>query len=168
MNQRDQQFFDLINKSFSYNPETGEIVRLTRPSNRVHIGDVAGSPDKKGYLLIHFKRSRFKAHRIAWLLTYGEFPDGHLDHINGITNDNRISNLRLATRFNNMANRGKGSNNKSGFKGVYKHSCGNRWAATITANGVFEYIGIFKTPEEAASAYRVRSELLHKEFSNHG
>ncbi|MFW3807799.1 HNH endonuclease signature motif containing protein, partial [Klebsiella pneumoniae] len=50
---------------------------------------------------------------------YGEWPVGDVDHINMDKTDNRISNLRLARRRDNMNNLTATKSNKSGFIGVY-------------------------------------------------
>lgn len=86
-----------------------------------------------------------------------------VDHIDGNKLNNRRSNLRLATRAENNRNRARRRDNKSGFKGVTKHSSG-RWRATIKANGKFKHLGVFDTPQEAHAAYLDASRYWHGEF----
>jgi hypothetical protein len=74
-------------------------------------------------------------------------PGLHVDHINHDTLDNRKDNLRLCTHSMNMANRLRPKGAKNPYKGLEKHR--NGWKALICG----EYIGKFKTPEEAAKAY---------------
>ncbi len=77
-----------------------------------------------------------------------------VDHINGNKLDNRRSNLRLANRSTNQANRGASYHNKSGLKGVcHAPHTKDRWRAQITVRGHKMYLGTFTTPEEAARAY---------------
>lgn len=72
-----------------------------------------------------------------------------VDHINGDTLDNRRSNLRVVTHAENLRNRnGAQANNTSGYVGVRPKYGGRRWVAEIAG----EYIGSFKTREEAATA----------------
>ena len=54
----------------------------------------AGTPDREGYVVIRYAGKGYKAHRLAWLHVYGRWPNGPLDHINRLKNDNRIENLR--------------------------------------------------------------------------
>lgn len=93
-------------------------------------------------------------------------PDGlDGDHMNGDSLDNRRSNLRPATQAQNMANRGKQSNNPTGFKGVRKHPTNGLYRAYITFKYKRETIGWYATPEEAARAYDARARVLHGEFA---
>src|SRR5262245_16202028 len=92
-----------VREALDYDPATGEFVWKIRASRNVWPGDRSGSVDAKGYRRIEIGGSCFLAHRIAWLLAYGDWPTGELDHINGDPADNRITNLR--TRAQNQANR---------------------------------------------------------------
>lgn len=78
-----------------------------------------GSFDKDGYLIIKVKGRQFKAHRIVWLLTYGDFPKSELDHINRVRTDNRIENLRESNRKEQIRNTSRTPNPKTGVIGVY-------------------------------------------------
>jgi hypothetical protein len=88
-----------------------------------------------------------------------------VDHINGDPLDNRRSNLRICTRHENMANRGPGIRNNSGFKGVYLNQIKTRWNAEIRAKGGHKHIGCFATAEEAARAYDTAARAIHGEFA---
>lgn len=81
-------------------------------------------------------------------------PDGQcVDHVDGDTLDNRRHNLRLATKSQNGANRGKPASNTSGYKGVSWHKASQKWKAQITVNGQTIYLGVHSTPEAASLAY---------------
>lgn len=86
-----------------------------------------------------------------------------VDHINGNGLDNRRENLRVATASQNSLNRGKQSNNKTGFKGVHKGRKGFR--AQIKINGKMVRLGDFDTPEEAYSAYCKKALEAYGEFA---
>ena len=93
-----------------------------------------------------------------------DFPeDKSIDHINGNGLDNRKENLRICSHKMNMANQRVRSNNKSGFKGVHKQ--GEKWVASICSNYKINYLGIFNTPEEAASVYNNKAKELFGEFA---
>ena len=98
-----------ILKHFRY--EDGKITRDDRKNSN-------GSLDKDGYLILKIKGKQLKAHRVAWLLNYGEFPEYELDHINRNRLDNRIENLRESNRFEQAQNSKKTVNKETGAVGV--------------------------------------------------
>ncbi len=80
-------------------------------------------------------------------------PSQEVDHVNGNGLDNRIQNLRLCTRSENLRNRRKNTNNTSGFKGVYFHKAAGKWLARLSTRVDGEHLGLHKTAEDAAHAY---------------
>jgi len=99
-----------------YNPETGIFTRKTKVNRNKVIGSIAGTTDFHGYVAIAIDGKKYKAHRLAWLYMYGKFPDNCIDHINNITTDNRIVNLRDATLSQNQCNKKINVNNSSGVR----------------------------------------------------
>jgi HNH endonuclease len=79
--------------------------------NTEYSGQIAGAPNGNGYLIIHLtingKTRKLYVHIIIWALAHGAWPPSKLDHWNGIRNDNRLSNLRLATSGENSHNMGQ-------------------------------------------------------------
>jgi len=125
---------------------------------------VAGSLKRQGYIIIKIDGKCYRAHRLAFLVAHGHLPK-ELDHINGDPSDNRIANLREATRRENKRNSGKYSNNKSGFKGVCWHKSRGKWRADAQdANGKQIHLGLFTTPEAASAAYNDFAMKLHGDF----
>ena len=104
------------------------------------------------------------AHRVAWAIHYGEWPDREIDHINGNFTDNRIANLRLATRAENARNRGSIPGSASRFKGVYRTTNG-KWFAQINLSGRSTHIGTFASEDEAALAYNAAAVKHHGPFA---
>lgn len=105
---------------------------------------------------------QFLAHRVAWAIHYGSWPQGDLDHKNVNPADNRIANLRPADTFQNRWNvpaRGGASR----FKGVKRN--GARWQAGISANCRYHYLGTFDDEIDAAKAYDAAAQRLHGPYA---
>ena len=151
---------------FDYDHESGLLVW----SQDYKRSGKAGQPVKGGisnkYLAVYVDQNREYIHRIVWVLNNGEFPEMDIDHINGNKMDNRIENLRLCTRSQNMSNRGKNKNNSSGFKGVSFCKQTGRWVAQITVDRKNKKIGRFDTKEEAADAYSKMAKEIFGEFAS--
>lgn len=154
-----------LRELLDYDHETG-IFRWKTNRGGVCERAVAGSLRKNGYIMIRIDYRNYRSHRLAWLYMHGHWPIGEIDHINGITKDNRIINLREATHSQNLYNRALQSNNKSKMKGVSKS--GGRWRATICINKRKIHIGCFLTPEQAHAAYCKEAIKIAGEFANFG
>ena len=150
-----------LKDALSYDSETGIFRWRKRFAKAVHVGDIAGSPDNKGYIMIGFRKRIYKAHRLAWLYVYEKWPSNLIDHINGDKSDNRIKNLREVDAGGNSENiRRPNKRNKSGFMGVIFYQ--NKWRASMTVNGKTKWLGDYATPEEAHQAYLEAKRRHHK------
>lgn len=83
------------------------------------------------------------------------------DHINRNGLNNQKKNLRLVTRSENCFNRGKRSDNSSGFIGVTWRKREKDWRARITFYGKRIELGQFKKKSHAIAAYRSARKELH-------
>jgi hypothetical protein len=151
---------DYLRKALRFDPSTGQFIHLQTGSGH-KTGKIAGTrmrqPGKwTTYVQIQLKGKAYKAHRLAWLFSTGEWPTGCLDHIDGDGTNNRIANLRLATNSLNMANRRKNVNSKSPYKGVrFVSKMKTRpWCARIQKDKRRVEVGYFSTAEEAFAAYQ--------------
>lgn len=152
---------ELFRDRLRYEPDTGKFFwRYTLPKARsIKAGDEAGTPDQ-GYVKIKLNGRRYAAHRIAWLLTYGEWPQQAIDHINGVRSDNRIANLRdVAPIVNSHNRRNANPKNTTGFLGV--SVAGSKFMAVICVEGRRICLGRFDTPEEAHAAYLSAKTVVH-------
>lgn len=146
-----------------YDPETGAFTWRVDRSIRVRAGCPAGSRQTNGYIYIGIKKKYFVAHRLAWFITHGRWPQKFIDHINCRRDDNRLTNLREATHSENERNCGVRSTNKLGCKGISID--GGRYRARIMVNHKSIRLGRYKTLEEAAEAYRAAASEHHGEFA---
>lgn len=106
----------------------------------------------------------YLAHRLVWIYHYGECPE-FLDHINGNRADNRIENLRPATKVQNAANRAIRKSNVSGVKGVSFRSDSKKWRAQIMVNYKTTNLGSFVHKEDAIAAYQAAVKKYNGEFA---
>ena len=170
-----------------YDAETGKLfwrprLRDSFPNDRMantwnsrFQGKEAGASHSHGYLIVRVtldgKTHTLYAHRIIWAMIYDAWPALHIDHINGNPADNRISNIREASRSENMHNRRGRHNGSSIFKGVHRLHDGG-WCASLrvsnpsrSGRGKSIYIGYFRDEAAAARAYNEAAIRHHGEFA---
>lgn len=169
----------LLRKLLRYDPETGSLYWLPRPSemfpkpqqantwNTKNAGKETFTLTHKGYKQGTIFDAKFRAHRVAWALYYGAWPALHLDHINGDRTDNRITNLREVVRSENQRNQKRRTDNTSGATGVSWYVLQGKWVAEIYVDGKKKNLGYFDTYEEAVSARKL-AEVTHGYHPNHG
>lgn len=140
-------------ENLHYDIEAGRFVwtKDNKFAKHIKAGTVAGTVNSRGYVVIKILGKYVMAHRLAWLVTYGRWPEKNLDHINRKRADNRIGNLREATCRENCQNI---SSNTSGFPGVHllRRNLRNPWQARIYIDGKTKNIGYFPTAEAGAIA----------------
>jgi hypothetical protein len=148
-----------LRELLSYDDLTGEFRwAVSRGPNSA--GSIAGT-NSDGYRQIKVDGVLYKSHRLVWFWAHGEWPAEHIDHRNGIRNDNRIVNLRQATPSQNMQNVGKYANNTSGLTRVSWHKQRKKWRADIKLSGRQKFLGYFDSQEEAHDAYLAAKAEMH-------
>jgi hypothetical protein len=145
----------------SYEPATGIFIRRVR-SGRRPAGTVAGCVGKRnGYRIIRIDRKNYRAARLAWFMTHGEWPPAEIDHINCDPTDDRLANLRPATPSQNRANTRKRRDSTSPYKGVTRRAGRPTWCVTVGKR----HIGCFRTAEEACAAYQIAAREQFGEYA---
>lgn len=145
---------DALRALLRYDAETGHFWWLHSSPKR-DMSKPAGFDNSSGYLLIRIGQSRYLAHRLAWFYVYETWPQ-ELDHINRDRSDNRLCNLRLATRSENMANSDGWSESALGVKNVHRHRSG--FAVQIFRDGKNVFRKQFRCLGQAVKA---RNDMLY-------
>lgn len=147
-----------IKNYIKYLPETGQLIWIKKPNNSIVLYTFIGTTRKDGYISICFKKRKYFAHRVAWYLYYGEWPKGQIDHINGIRNDNKISNLRDVTQSQNQLNQKRHREKTVRYYYFIKKS--NKYRVQKYINGKLKHYGIFDTEKEAIDFIVFNIELF--------
>lgn len=146
----------------SYNPASGLFMWVVSAPG-IRAGKLAGSVTRHGYQVIKLGRKPYRAHRLAWFLSYGVWPHGEVDHIDGDPLNNRLHNLRVVDRAGNSQNqrRAHRDNKSCGLLGVTWNKQHGKWQAKLQANKVRHHIGYFDDPGEAHKAYMDAKAVRH-------
>ena len=156
--QIDQEY---VFSAFDY--QDGQLIR--KIGRKGEIGSVAGCLHKgTGYIHVKIKAKSFKAHRLIFLYHYGYLPE-FVDHIDGNKQNNRIENLRSASKQENAHNQKIRLTNSSGVKGVSWHRVNKKWKVALCKNYKPYYFGSYEDRELADLVAVEATDLLHKNFS---
>lgn len=164
----------------TYNPGTGKLTwlhrsrslykndRIWRSQNSKFEGKAAfATPDKNGYFCGCTHGRNYKAHRVAWALMTGQWPDGDIDHIDRNPANNAFENLRIVPRIVNARNMSLARNNTSGHCGVNWSKQAKKWWAQIVVEQKLIHLGFFKEIDEAVKA-RKAAEVKYGFCAGHG
>lgn len=166
-----------VKELFDFDPLTGILVWRRRPRSdfrrasdcalfgRNCEGRPSGTLNPDGYLRIQIDGVMYLAHILIWVWNYGSWPEQEIDHRDHVRNNNRLANLVLVTRRENMKNKKLYANNRSGCPGVYQKK--NRWVAVIRVEGLLKHLGSFASKDDAIRARRAAEEV-YSFNSNHG
>lgn len=174
---------DLLRRLLHYDGETG-ILTWRERSQADHIGerDVKGwnsrwagkragskrvAPCGKPYWVIRVVGNRLYAHQVVMMMLGHDISGREIDHIDGNGLNNKIENLRFATREENARNYRRLALNTSGVTGVSFHPRDLVWVARGHADGKIVYLGNFRHKSEAVQA-RKEWESVRGFHPNHG
>jgi hypothetical protein len=143
-----------------YNKKTGRRVGFIHSSNKIN-----NTKYIKIAIIIDGKEHRHYAHRLAWLYTYGKFPEFQIDHIDHDGTNNKIHNLRDVAQAQNSKNVKKSSSNTSGYTGVWRR--GRMWVSEIMVDRKKIKLGSYKNIQDAVIA-RMKAEKKYVFHENHG
>jgi hypothetical protein len=149
-----KDLLDYIREHFGYDESARGLVYLKPTSRNTtnRIGQRVGSLHPFGYRAVKIKGRLWREHILVFLLFNNRLPVTELDHKNRDNSDNRIDNIREATRSENCANRSRWGTS-SRYRGVHYHSRLKKWEAGIRVDGKRKYLGVFHKEIDAALAY---------------
>ena len=134
---------------------------------KMHKGDLAGSLANTGYYQVGVKKKVYPVHRLIFLHVHGWLP-AMIDHVNGNKQDNRVENLRPATRAQNSQNARVRKDSLSGVKNVSWHKPLKKWLVSMRLDNRRTHIGVFEDLEIAKLVATEFRDKYHGEFANHG
>ncbi len=154
-----------LKEVLDYEPESGWFTWLIAPTSGTRKpGERAGGVNHPmGYRVVTVDGRTYKEHRLAWFYVNGFWPEEDIDHSNNVHGDNRITNLRLASDSQNIANSKVKRDSRTGVKGTYP--TGARFGARIRYEGKTLNLGIYETLEEAHEAYLRAARDRYGEFA---
>jgi len=136
--------------------------KVSRNPLKDFVGKVAGSFDGHGYAYVSINRKKQAVHRVIWQMFNGPIPPGYqIDHINNISTDNRIENLRLATNSQNGMNKGHRKDSTGPCKNVCWNKQSKKWQVKV--QGI--YIGRFEDLEFAELVAQEARSKYQGEFA---
>lgn len=159
---------ELLQELFDYRDD-GTFTWKASPCRRIPAGAVAGTtePNSRGYMRVKIEGKEYTTHRLVYLYHHGELPE-IVDHINRIKDDNKIENLRGATRCQNAWNVEGSPDAKVSSKGItYRRGKPKPWVAELRHNGRRVLHLSCKTRAEAEQAVKEMRRIMHGEFAVH-
>lgn len=150
---------EYLHQVFDYHAD-GHLI-WKRKYRGIKVGQKAGHTDKLGYYTIRLDKVLYKGHRLIWFWHHGAWPTDELDHADNNPSNNRIENLRNATKQQNMRNRGPNKNNKLNLKNICWSESRRRFV--VQFDGKFRKR--FKTLEEAILVANEERLKRHHDFA---
>jgi hypothetical protein len=120
-----------------------------------------------GYLRAQVSGKKYAAHRIVWAIYHGDWPTGQIDHEDGNTTNNNISNLRDVSCSENQRNAAKKRGSSTPVSGVCWHKGIQKWTSYIGNNGKLKHLGSYGDLLGAICA-RKSAEIALGFHKNHG
>ena len=122
---------------------------------------------KKFIIMIRYNKKQYNLtiSRVVLFLKNGYLTEGKIiDHIDGNSLNNIVTNLREVTPSQNQHNRSINKNNTSGHKGVYWEKLIKKWRVRIKLKRKNHDFGFYENLEEAVQVMISERSRLHGEF----
>lgn len=152
--------YERVRELFEYDPKEGALYNKTNRRGKSIVGSVAGNPRGDSYLQLCIDRKMYRVNRIVWLWYYGYLPENIIDHKDQDKTNNRIENLREASKQCNAINVSRFKNNTSGIRGISYDSRVDKWVAQIKVNQKRIFLTQSVSKLEAACARLAAEQCL--------
>lgn len=159
---------EVLDDLFDYSLITGDLI-AKKPKQKRPIGMVIGGNTPRTvngletYKRVKYKCHTLQVHVVIWIMVTGKTPQElTIDHVDGDKHNNSWINLRLATKSEQKGHQRTHTNNTLP-RGVRLEKDG-RYSARIQHMGNREWLGMFKTIEEAQIAYLQREKEIRPGF----
>ena len=155
---------ELVKELFDYCD--GQLFWRVFTNPRAPIGSKVGCVHASGYLRTKINNKIYFNHRIIFLYHHGYLPKC-IDHIDGNPSNNKIENLREASRTQNNQNAKTRKDNTSGVKGVRWDKDAKKWRVRVWVNGKRKSLGYYDSLEQAELVATKARNKHHGEFARH-
>ena len=132
-------------------------------------GCINGRNRRNKYYVVRLNKKHIFNHRIIYAIhnSVTDFNGKIIDHIDANSQNNDPRNLRLVTSSENQLNSRMPKNSKSGHKNISFHKRNKSYYCVIRIRGKDNWLGSFKTLEEALQARNSFMEKMKVEFGNY-
>ena len=160
---------DLVKELFKYKDGFLYWKNINQYCHNRKNGDKVGNIESIGYYVTSINNKKYKLHRLIFLYHHGYLPE-FIDHIDNNKINNKIENLREATRLQNNRNSLKhktrnGKPTSSKYKGVHWDKRSQRWISRIVINKKSKYLGSSESEIKAAEIYNESAIKYFKEYA---
>lgn len=157
------KYLTALKDQVSYDPKTGILTRQRKPNkSKAMLGPIKGTKKDEGHLKVAIDGVEKYLHQIAWYLHYGTWPTEIIDHIDGDPTNNKINNLRLVTKHENVLNQRRAhKTNRSGLLGAHWIEEKKKFHSSIWFKNKKYNLGYYDTAQAAHEAYVQAKRNLH-------
>ena len=137
-----------------YEPSTGLVTWLSKgTSSKIIVGSRAGSVSPHGHRVIRLDGYLYPEHVLIWFLHTGNWPTGHIGHIDHDEQNNCWDNLRDVPQAVNNRNQSKRIDNTTGYPGVWinKQNARKKYMAEVCFDGKRVHLKSHYSIEEAVA-----------------
>lgn len=152
--------YQYYNSLLEYDKETGLFKWKQLRSNASKRDWFPGHHTKRGYRMVRIDGKPHMCHRLAWLLSTGQWPNIFIDHIDEDKSNNRLSNLRQADKSLNQLNQSKANiDSGTGLRGVTWDKQAEKFRAQLMVQGKKILNKLFTSAQDAANEYKRVKEV---------
>lgn len=128
-------------------------------------GRRAGYIAEDGYIRVNIKKKNYMAHNLIWAYMTGKWPVLEVDHSDNCGSNNKWSNLRAATRSQQLLNTRVRRDNALGIKNVHLHKPSGKYQVKMRIQGKDKSFGYYSDLELADLVATEARDKFHGEFA---